>query len=571
MSFAPTLFRRLVTAATLLVFTAAPALAQEPVAEEPVTEVPNREPIEASPTTSPDAEEGVRLVPVPVPDFDVYEPAVADQLREVQAALTVLLNRAAGEEPPSPAELAASFGDVGRHYHAYGLLDSAAASYANAALLAPQDPRWPHLLGRARQQAGELDQAVEAYQRALELAPDDVPALIYLAEIRVLQGDAAEAQSLYRRALALEPTASAALAGLGEAALEAGQPARAVELLEAALEANPAADRLHHPLGLAYRALGNREEARRHLEAAGTVGIRTDDPLVADLEELKSGERVHLLRGHMAFRAGHFGEAADAYHRATEAAPESVTAQVDLATALSRIGYLEGAEDHLREALALDPENANVHYNLGALLVAAGEPRGAELHLRRAVTLDPEDAAALTTLAGLVGAQDPAAAIDLYRRAQALPDAGEEAYLGEIRVALAHGRFPQALDRAEAGFEAVPSSVNLLGTLARMLAAGPQDDLRDGARALNLAERYFAAGQSLASGEVYALALAESGRCEEAAEWQQQLIDVASNNGAENLVPSYRADLERYRSGPPCRPPLAEAGATAGTGGTSTQ
>ena len=164
---------------------------------------------------------------------------------------------------------------------------------------------------------------------------------------------------------------------------------------------------------------------------------------------------------------------------------------------------------------------------------------------------------------------DPATAVDLYRRAQALPDAGEGAYLGEIRVALAHGRFAQALERAEAGMEAVPGSLNLLGTLARMLAAGPDPELRDGERAFDLAERYFAAGQSLASGEIYALALAESGRCEEAAEWQQQLIEVASNNGAENLVPAYRADLERYRSGPPCRPPVPEAAVQAQDGGTA--
>ena len=557
--------------ALLLVLAAVPAHSQEAV-QQPAQELaqePTQEPGPA-PTASSDAEEaGTRLVPVPVPDFDVYEPAVADQLRQVQAALAVLLERAAGEQPPSAAELAASFGDVGRHYHAYGLLDSAAASYANAARLDPQDPRWPHLLGRARQDAGELDAAVEAYQRALELTPDDVPALIYLAEIRILQGDADAAQGLYRRALALEPTASAALAGLGQAALEADQPARAVELLEAALEANPAADRLHHPLGLAYRALGDDDAARRHLEAAGTVGIRTEDPLIADLEELKSGERVHLLRGHMAFRAGHYAQAANAYHRATEAAPDSIVAQVDLATALSRIGYLEGAEEHLRDALALDPENANVHYNLGVLLLSNGEPRGAEIHLRRAVALDPEDPAALTNLAGLLAARDPATAVDLYRRAQALPDAGEGAYLGEIRVALAHGRFAQALERAEAGMEAVPGSLNLLGTLARMLAAGPDPELRDGERAFDLAERYFAAGQSLASGEIYALALAESGRCEEAAEWQQQLIEVASNNGAENLVPAYRADLERYRSGPPCRPPVPEAAVQAQDGGTA--
>lgn len=578
----PTAFRLRPWAALLvcaaLLSPAAQAQTGEPAAEATRQEGAEAETTGAAPATTVATGAGtasdlVHLEVIPAPDFSVYEPAVADQLRQVQATLALLVDRAQSDNPPLPSDLSASFGDLGRHYHAYGLLDSARASYANATLLSRDDPRWPHLLGRAQQDAGHLEEAAAAYERSLELTPDNVPALIYLAEIHVLEGEAAEAQALYRRALALQPTASAALAGLGEAALEAEQPARAVELLEAALEANPDANRLHHPLGLAYRALGDDAAARANLEAAGTVGIRTDDPLVNGLEDLKSGERVHLLRGHMAYRAGHFAEAANAYHRASEANPESVAAQVDLATALSQIGYLEGAEEHLREALALDSENANVHYNLGSLLLASGQTSGAELHLRRAVSLAPEDAAAVVALANLLAGRDPQTAMDLYRQAQGQPGTGSgasaEAYLGEVQLLLGAEMYGRAVERAEAGFAAVPSSVGLLGTLARLLAASPDLEVRDGERALTLAESFFAAGQSLASGETYALALAESGRCDEAAEWQGKLIQFATQQGAESLVPALNATLERYEAGAPCRPPSAASPSTVADGGGS--
>ncbi|HMB52272.1 MAG TPA: tetratricopeptide repeat protein, partial [Thermoanaerobaculia bacterium] len=385
------------------------ATAQQTAPQEPDDRA-TRDGAAAQSTTQPTGEaQGPRLVGIPKIDYTGLEPAVARQLEQVDAALQSLLARASGQggSQPSAAEVAAGFGDLGRHYQAYGLDDAAAACYHNASELSPRDARWPHLLGRALQQAGRLPQAVEAYRRALELAPSDLPALVYLAEVRTHQGRPEEAVEHYRAAVALEPDSPAALAGLGQAALDAGDAEEAVARLEAALAAQPAANRLHYPLGLAYRALGNEEKARENLLAAGNVGVRPVDPLVDDLENLKSGERVHLLRGHMAFRAGDYGSAADAYHRALQQAPESVVAHVDLATALSRLGYLEGAEEQLREALSLAPDNANTHYNLGALLAGKGNAPGAGVHLRRAISLDPEDGAAHLALAETLAAGPP--------------------------------------------------------------------------------------------------------------------------------------------------------------------
>ena len=66
------------------------------------------------------------------------------------------------------------------------------------------------------------------------------------------------------------------------------------------------------------------DKARAHLQQRGKVGIKPGDPLVDELPALKTGERVFLLRGHMAFRAGRYDAAVEAFRAALAARPESV-------------------------------------------------------------------------------------------------------------------------------------------------------------------------------------------------------------------------------------------------------
>jgi len=514
-----------------------------------------------------DEDSGIELETVPEVDLSGLEPAVADQLREVRGALDILIGAAtrASASSPSLPELGASFGELGRYYQAYEMVEPAAACYRNAIRLLPDDPRWPHLLGRLLQTAGRLPEAAEALQYAIQKAPDDVASYVYLAEVRQLQGRPDDARTLYQEALDHKPGAPAALAGLGQASLEAGDAQRAVELLEAAVAAVPQADRLHYPLGLAYRQLGDEDRARENLLAAGQVGVRPEDPLVDGLEELKSGERAHLLRGHMAFRAGHFAEAANSYHRAVREVPNSAPAHVDLATALSRLGYTEGAEEELHKALALDPDSATAHYNLGALMLATGEVAGALVHLRQAIALDPDDGPSHAALGrALLADGDVEGALSEYQRGEALGAPAETGLLLEAQMLIERGRFADSRKLLEHAFDLLPSSVPILGALARLLAASPDPAVRDGDRALELAERAYAAGKTLDHGETMALALAQLGRCDEAATWQSNLIQVAQKVGADDLVPGYSKDLERYQAGPPCAPPVVAASSPAG-------
>ena len=96
------------------------------------------------------------LQPLILPDLEHLEDVVGDQLRHTQSLLCALLEKPA----VSAGELAAAFGETGRLYHAYELIDPAATCYGNAARLEPADFRWVYLRSRLEQQTGSLPPAV---------------------------------------------------------------------------------------------------------------------------------------------------------------------------------------------------------------------------------------------------------------------------------------------------------------------------------------------------------------------------------------------------------------------------
>ena len=494
---------------------------------------------------------GVELLPFVPPALEHLEDAVASQLRETEQLLASIR----ADPQASPEALADAFGQAGRLYHAYELAEPAAVCYANAARLSPRDFRWTYLLAVLDHQEGRLDEAVAGYERALLLQGSSLPARVRLGEAFLALRRLDEARGSLSRVLEIEPGNAAALAGLGQVALSEKRYEVAVERLEAALATTPEANRLHHPLGLAYRGLGDMDKAREHLGKRGKVGVKPADPLVDELPGLKTGERVFLLRGHMAFRAGRYEEAVEAYRAALAARPDSVRAKVNLGSALAQNGDREGAIASYREALEIEPGNRTARFNLGVLLAQAGDAEGAATALEAAVDLAPDDVEARLELARMLrrlGRGD--AALAQASRAVELDPALEEGRLLEAQALVQLGRFAAARERLEAAHALMPEAGRIVAALAKLLAACPDLSQRDGPRAVGLANAVYQATGSIHHAETLAMALAESGRCEEATELQQRAVAAAREAGAEEIAKSLTetlALLERR----PCRMP----------------
>lgn len=491
------------------------------------------------------------LSPVQLPDTRNMEPEVREHITAAQHALAA----AAKAKPTSPDKLGEAYGMMGQIYQAYSLFSPARECYLNASRLAPEDFRWAYLLGKLHEREGDVQQAVSYFDTARRLRPDYLPVFVSLGNIYLQLNSLEEAETNFRRALEINEASAAAQYGMGQAALSKRSYSDAVRYLEKAQRLAPEANRLHYALAMAYRGLGDAAKAQSHLALSGSVGVRVADPLLDGLQDLIKGARLHLIRGRAALEARRFSEAVDEFRKAVAEQPESVPAHFNLGAALTQSGDLPGAIEQFKETLRLDSKHANAHYNLGLLLAQANQHEQAITHLQQALSVEPNDHNARFLLAQELfkARRLEEAEAELKRVVEADPD-NEDALLGRVKILLVRKEYRQALSALEKGHAQFPQKGLTAATLAYMLAASPQLELRDGTRALTLAEAVYKVTGTINHGALVAMALAELGRCDEAAERVRQMATKAASEGKSDLVLKLKAELNRYESARPCRP-----------------
>ncbi len=486
------------------------------------------------------------------PDLTELENDVRDQIKSQQDSLSATVKNSSSTE----TEFSTAYGLMGQTYHAYSLLPPARECYVNASRLAPKDFRWIYLLAKLDQQEGNVAEAIRRFQIAGSLRPEFVAVPVNLGNIYLELNRLEDAKTSFATALEIDKNSAAAYYGLGQVALSKRSYAEAINYFQKALELAPGANRIHYSLAMAYRGLRDPEKAKMHLAQQGPVGVRVADPLVDGLEQLVNGARVHLIRGKLAFEAKRYAEAADEFRQAVFANPASVPAHVNLGAALTQTGDLKGAMDQFETTLRIDPTNTTAHYNLGVLLARENKHQQAIVHLQAVSKINPNDFAARFLLAQqLVKATRLEEALDEFSRiAEANPD-NEEALLERVRLLQWKNQHKEALAALENGYARYPQKTQTLAMLTNLLAASPQYELRDGARALKLAQSLYEATGSLPHGALIGFALAELGRCAEAADWQRKMIEAATQQRRDDLLTKLRADLQRYENVRPCRPP----------------
>ncbi len=491
------------------------------------------------------------LVPIHLPDTRNMEPEVREHLTSAQNALAAIVK----DKATPVAKLGEAYGTMGEIYQAYSLNSPAVECYLNASHLAPKDFRWAYLLGKLHEREGDAQAAINYYLAARQLRSDYLPAFVNLGNIYLQLNNLDEAEANFKRALAPDETSAASYYGLGQIALSKRSYTDAVKYLEKALSLAPEANRLHYALAMAYRGLGDKERAQSHLALSGTVGVRASDPLVDGLQDLVRGARLHLIRGRAALEARRFAEAVAAFRKAIVEQPRSIPAHFNLGAALTQTGDLPGAIEQFEETLRLDPNHANAHYNLGLLLAQANQPEQAIKHLRFTVSAQPDDNNARFLLAQelVKTSRIEEAEAELSRIVQADSN-NEDALLALIRILLGRKQYGQALSALEKGHAQFPQKGRTIETLAYLLAAAPQLDLRDGKRALALAQSAYEATASINHGVLVAMALAELGRCDEAAAWVRRMTAKAAGEGKPDLLEKLKAELNRYENVRPCRP-----------------
>jgi tetratricopeptide (TPR) repeat protein len=196
--------------------------------------------------------------------------------------------------------------------------------------------------------------------------------------------------------------------------------------------------------------------------------------------------------------------------------------QTDLGFALARQGVLDEAIEHLRAAVELQPDYADAHYNLAAALAQQGKAREAEGEYRKTLALRPTDAEARTSLGNTLAQE---------------------------------GHVSEAIDQYEAALELAPDTILARNNLAWILCASPDGTMRNGSRAIELAQRAveLSGGTNPLFVRTLAAAYAESGRFSDAIDTIERALRLAEGQHDEAEVRQLQDDMSRFRAKIPLR------------------
>ena len=508
------------------------------------------------------------LLPIVLPDLSGMHPAVQQQLRDAYASLHDVAESAKGtatpDSPRQRRERSERYGTLGKLLMAARYPDEADRCFENAQALAPDDFRWPYYRGQLSISEGALANAVEQFKHVLELRPTEFATLVWLGYVYIESGQPAAAEPVLAKARALDHDSPAVLYQLGRASLARQDFARAVEYFEHALRSNPAAVVIHYPLAMAYRGLGDLEKAQSNLDRAlgrGGAGatVTIPDPLMAEVNAVLRSPEVLAELGQQAGAKGDWPAAVARFRSAIELAPDNALIRVSLADALIRTSDLPAAQGELRAAIRLDPSLASAHFLLGVLLERSGRVTEAVDEYMTVVTRNPQLREGHLRLAGALRRTDrPAEALSAYRRLLEIDPASDDARLGEAVMLARLSRYAEARDRLHDAMDVHPDQPAFAEATARLLAASPDQSVRDGQRALDLVQALAITYKTTSVAETMAMALAELGRFVEATEWQRLAIAVATDGGHPDAARRMSANLALYERHEPCRTPWRE-------------
>jgi tetratricopeptide (TPR) repeat protein len=498
---------------------------------------------------------GLGLQTVMLPDVSKMEPSVRQQMEAQFSSLqSVVATRS-----PSHDALAAAYGETGKLLLAATLLDAAEGCFLNAQTLAPGDRRWPYYLGQIYKGKGPIEKSVASFERARQLAPDDVATLIWLGDAYLSAGNVDGADRVFGAVIARQPSLAAARYGEGRAALAKRDYQRAVDQLTDALAREPQATSIHYPLAMAYRGLGDVKSSEAHLAQQGQVDPRPPDPLMGEIDGLLQSPEAYNLRGGAELEAGHWEAAAEQFRRGLELAPNEPSMRQRFGTALYQMGDKQGAAQQFEQVLRTTPDYARAHFSLGVLLNDAGQYSDAIAHFRAAVKSDPKYVEAHVQLAGVLARNgQPGEAVVQYTEALDASPTNADALFGRAMAFIRLRRYADARDALTAGMKSHADQPMFVHALARLLAAAPDDGLRDGPGALKLIDQLVKGPQTIELAETTAMALAEVGRFKEAVEVQRDALTAATTS---NLAAAQRRiinNLRLYESRRPCRTPFGE-------------
>lgn len=231
---------------------------------------------------------------------------------------------------------------------------------------------------------------------------------------------------------------------------------------------------------------------------------------------------AHKNLGVVLYEKGRITEAIAHYQEALRIMPRQPNVHAHLGNAFLQLGQLDEAVAHFEKELEIVPNSADAHSNLGVVFLAKGHVEESIAHLEKALQIAPESA---------------------------------DAHYNLGNALLRAGRVQEALTHYKKALQINPRDAETENNMAWVLATWPDAQVRDAAKALELA----AHADSLTGGKrpiitaTLAAAYAEAGRFPDAVLTAERAARLAADQGNKELANSIRAQLELYQSNLPFR------------------
>lgn len=229
---------------------------------------------------------------------------------------------------------------------------------------------------------------------------------------------------------------------------------------------------------------------------------------------------AHNNLGDAFYQQGRMDEAIAQYQRALEIKPDNEKAHYNLGNVSRDLGRMNEAISRYQKALAINPNYVEAINNLGVVFARQGRMEEAIAHFQKALIIKPDDANIH------------------YNLGNAFRD---------------QGRMEEAIAQFQKALAIKPNYVEAQDTMARVLATCPQSSLRNGIKAVGLAERanQLAGGKNPMILATLAAAYAEAGRFPEAVETAQRALRLTETPSNTALAGALQSQLKLYQAGTP--------------------
>ncbi len=288
--------------------------------------------------------------------------------------------------------------------------------------------------------------------------------------------------------------------------------------------------------------------------------------LVPDLVPLRSHRKVwfatiamlylSVLMGLTWKQTRYWKDSATLFTHALTVTTDNYLAHMKLGEALAEQHNNAEAIQHYLEALRINPDFALVLFNLGNVYADLGSIDDAVYYYKKALQKQPNFAKAHNNLGNAMARQgNYEAAAFHYKEAIRINPGYAGAYYNLARIAANQGQIEDAILHYQKTVLLNPMMTEALFNLSWIYATHPNEQFRNAAEALRLAEKLCKMtqyNQPLAL-DALAAAHAETGQFDAAVATAKKALQLALKYGPEELVLDLKKRLQLYQTGHPYR------------------